>query len=261
MCQKSPGMRNIPGRYDSLRGVRQIAIFVCAFATVSYGQDVEGAYQQIELSLRQTQSAARVFMEATGWTKDGSTSTAYEVRIWRESRNEPDTFPDRLFVEGYVDGALRLVIVADGKLVWRYDPIRKEYTFLSQGGGPADAIATAVAWVRQEGQRPLRLFIPRNYRWLTRPDGTVTPYGAEIRQVMPYGGDWRGTYLHWYFTPAQALDRLVIHEKFELTPGTLTESYMDVRLIYPSSPFTFAFRPSIPSDAKPAQDLPRRIGS
>lgn len=241
--------------------MRQLAVLLGVFGSVAYGQDVEAAYQQIELSLKQTQSAARVFMHGTGWTKDGSTSTTYDIRVWRETRAEPDTFPDRLYVESYVDGALRLVIVVDGKLVWRYDPVRKEYTFLAQGGGPADAIATAVAWARQESQRPLRLFIPRNYRWLTRPAGSPTAYGAEIRQVVPQGSDWRGTYLYWYFTPGQALDRLVIHEKFEITSGSLTESYMDVRLSYPTSPFNFSFRPNIPSDAKPAQDLPRRIGS
>lgn len=254
-----PKIGNIQRNMLSLIPVRPVLLALLGLASSGFAQPVEQAYQQIELSLTQTQAAARVQIQAIGWMSTGSITTHLETRIWRESRNEPDTFPDRLFVQSFVDGELRTSVVADGKQIWRYDHVKKEYSFIPQSGGPADAIATAVAWSRQDGQRPLRLLIPKNYRWLTMPEGTLTPYGAAIWQLSQNGQNWRGTNLYWYFTPTQALDRLEIHERFDLPGGVLQESYMDVRLVYPTTPFTFDFKLNLPSDAKPAQDLPRRI--
>lgn len=230
-------------------------------ASTAFSQDpLEEAYTEIGLSLGATQASVRVQIQAVGWVRAGSTTTQLETRIWREKRTEPETLPDRLYVESYVDGTLRHTVVADGRRVWRYDHTMKEYSFIPQsGGGAADAISSAVAWIRQDAQRPLRLLIPNNFKWLTKPEGERNAYGAEIRQLTWRGGEWRGTYLNWYFTSLQPLDRLQISERFEQPDRTLRESSMDVRLTYPTTPFEFEFKPNIPSDAKPAQDLPRRI--
>lgn len=258
-AQKVPKFGNIDGSRTSLIAVRPVSFALLGLASIGFAQPVEDAYRQIELSLTQTQRADRVQIQAIGWVTTGSNTTQLETRIWRETRIEPDLFPDRLFVQTFVDGQLRTSVVADGKQIWRYDHVKKEYSFIPQRGGVADSVSSAVAWSRQDAQRPLRLLIPKNYRWLAMPDGTLTPYGAAIWQLSQKGQDWRGTNLYWYFTPTQALDRLEIHERFDLMGGILQESYMDVRLVYPTTPFTFDFKLNLPSDAKPAQDLPRRI--
>ncbi|MCH8274979.1 MAG: hypothetical protein IH851_09335 [Armatimonadetes bacterium] len=218
------------------------------------GQELD-PYAFILSAVDRSLGEARLYLDMTGWEAvTGREDRLFRTQVWIQGSN--------LYVESHLNGNLRLSIVADGQKVWRYDAVANEYTFLSQPGTIGETLGLAVAWARNEAQRPLRL-LARSPRWLVIPRSNVEPTFVEVWQTTGEGEKWRGTILQFSFdapSPDGRMDRLEIVERFDTGRNGLREAEYTARFSYPASPFDFEFEFVPPKGAKPAADLPRRIG-
>ncbi len=211
-------------------------------------------YPFILNAVRNSLSAPRFYAEVTGWERTGNNPTRqYLMRCWYEG--------GKLLVEAYEDAKIRLLLVNDGRYVWRYDPVANEYTFLPQGSTFQEVIGTIVAWSRKEMQRPMRL-LALSPRWLTAPSSNVQPTYVEVWQSTGQGNSWRGTSLRFDFDaphPAGKMDKLYIYERYDITGGGTREGEFTMTFSYPANSFGIPFTFVPPPGSRPAADLPRRI--
>lgn len=211
-------------------------------------------YPFILNAVQNTLTQPRFYAEVVGWERVGNNPTRhYLTRLWQEG--------GKLLIETYEDGKARLTLVADGRYIWRYDPVAKEYTFLTQSSTFQGTMNTVVAWSRKETQRPMRL-LALSPRWLTAPSSNVQPTFVEVWQSTGQGNSWRGTSFRFDFDaphPAGKMSRLYIFERYDMAKGGLREAEFTMTFSYPPSSFGFPFTFVPPPDSRPAADLPRRI--
>lgn len=240
--------------YRCLLACASLAGAVCASAQAVVDPD-----QVIGAAVGNSLAQPYVFIEQVGWEDLSSRRLAdHLTRIWLEA-------PNRVYLEAYKDGALALRVVADGAQVWRYDATRNEYSFSKQPAGLAQTLQVMAAWSRKEDQRLLRL-LAGSSNWLILPDVYYLPSSASIREVVKervriVGSDWRGE-RHAFrfddFHPSGKMQVLRLEAKRD-TPNGLSHTYFESQFSYPPGfPFQIRFTP--PPGAKPAADLPGRIG-
>ncbi len=234
-------------------------LFLVGGCSLFGGSTVLGAlgpdpYPFILQAVQNTLSQPRFYAEVVGWERTGSAPVRqYLTRCWYEG--------GKLFIEAYEDSKARLVLVVDGRYVWRYDPVAKEYTFLPQSSTFQETLGTVVAWSRKEMQRPMRL-LARSPRWLTSPSSNVQPTFVEVWQSTGQGNSWRGTSLRFEFDapyPTGKMSKLHIYERYDMAGGGTREAEFTMTFSYPSDPFGFSFTFVPPPDSRPAADLPRRV--
>lgn len=164
----------------------------------------------------------------------------------------------------YVDGVLKQTIVADGKRVWRFDPVRNEFAFMTQPTDIKAAFGIASAWMRNENQRFIRLFAV-GVRWMIKPICSYDDVTGQLNmtQLTTGGNQWRGTMASFFIDPDPAKDLLYsmsIDERLDIPKLGLRVVAMDVNIDYsvPALPTPYTFAP--PIGAKPALDMPNRGG-
>ncbi len=197
----------------------------------------------------------------TGYKRFGSTlNEDYETRIYIQNQ--------RFLIESYVDSVIKTQIIGDGTRVWRYDPIKKEYSYIKPDSWDlSKALFTAAGWARNEAQRPIRL-LAKSTNWLVNPQERIInnssgePVRVDLWQTTGAGSDWRGTILNFYIDPLlNRLERVEIAEQIDVTATVLHQSAFSIGFMYSDDPFKdswFSFIPPIGS--KPAADIPKRIG-
>ncbi|GIV03380.1 MAG: hypothetical protein KatS3mg015_2210 [Fimbriimonadales bacterium] len=227
--------------------------------SAAWAQAVVDPDQVIGAAVGNTLAQPYVFIEQVGWENlRGNRVADHLTRVWIES-------PNRVYLEAYKDGALLLRVVADGSKVWRYDAVRNEYSFSQQPGTLSQTFQVMAAWSRKEDQHLLRL-LAGSSNWLILPDVYYMPSSATINEVLKervkaVGADWRGekhTFRFDDFYPAGKMQRLTLEAKRD-TPNGLSHTYFDSQFSYPAG-FSFTIQFTPPPGAKPAADLPGRIG-
>ena len=228
--------------------MRVLATLTAFGLTTAALSQIENPYLRIESAIAQTQVQANVMMDVTGWQSTGSQTQQFQLRLF--SRD------GKVFAEQFVDNVRRLVVVADGVKVWRYDPILNEYTFLAQPDTLPKTVSLVTAWSRMQLQRPLRA-VAGSVRWLTIPQFEDGRNHVRVFQTRPIQGDWRGTETLFAFDDEGRMDRMTIEDKLDLAEG-FQHSWLEGRFSYPvTMQVEFIFTP--PAGAKPAADLPVRI--
>lgn len=210
-------------------------------------------YQQIQDAVKRSLGEAQMYVGISGWTRvSNGPRENYRIRIYYKD--------NKLAVDSFVNDERKLLIIADGKKLWRYDPVANEYTFMAQPEAIQQTFGIAAAWVRTEVQRPIRLFAG-SARWLIRPQFVATADQVRIFDRVDTNGDWRGTDLNFQFDqPNGKLQSFTIDQKLPTAYGGVQESRFTGTCIY-SQPFNnVSFRFIPPAGAKPAADLPKRIG-
>lgn len=239
--------------------MRLISAFAALmFASLAVAQDPQPI---IIGAVNGSLAAPRVFVQMTGYKKFGSTLTEdYETRIYIQGQ--------KFLIESYVDGTQKMQIVGDGARVWRYDPIKKEYSFLKlETWDLSKAFFTAAGWARTEAQRPIRL-LAKSSNWLVNPlsrivnDAFGEPVRIDLWQTTGTGPNWRGTIINFYLDPLNdRMDRVEIAEQIDVTTTVMHQAAYSIGFLYSDEPFKdswFTFTP--PAGSKPAADMPRRIG-
>lgn len=202
---------------------------------------------------------SHMFAEQIGWEDvRGRRISDTLTRIWYQN-------PNLIYIESYQNGTMVLRIVADGSKVWRYNAIRNEYSFSVQPGGLQQTLQVMASWARREDQWLLRL-LAGSSNWLVLPAVQYNPSPATINEVVQEkvswtGGDWRGerhTFRFDDFYPSGKMARLVLESKTD-TPTGLRHTLYDTMFAYPGQ-FSFQISFTPPPGAKPAADLPGRIG-
>jgi hypothetical protein len=228
--------------------VRVVGTIIALGACTAALAQTENPYLRIEAAIAQTQAQANVTMDATGWETTAGRTQHFQLRLFVSQ--------GKVYAEQFVDNVRRLVVVAEGERVWRYDPLLNEYTFLKQPETPSKTVSLVTAWSRVQLQRPLRA-VAGSVRWLTIPQFEDGRNHVRVFQTRPVRGDWRGTELMFVFDDQDRMDRMTIEDKHDLTEG-FQHSWLESRFTYPATiNVEFTFTP--PRGAKPAADLPVRI--
>jgi hypothetical protein len=244
--------------------VNAVPVLAAVAAFVPLGQ--VGGFQgtldpQVVIGAAVSNSLAQghLFAEQIGWVDErGRRVSDVLTRLWYKS-------PNLVYVESYLDGAMVLRIVADGSKVWRYNAVRNEYSFSTQPGGIQQTLQVMASWARREDQWLLRL-LAGSSNWLVLPAVQYNPSPATIQEVVQekiswVGGDWRGerhTFRFDDFYPSGKMSRLVLESKVD-APNGLRHSLYDTTFSYPAQ-FSFQISFTPPPGAKPAADLPGRVG-
>ncbi len=204
-------------------------------------------------------SQSHLFAEQVGWEDErGRRVSDVLTRLWYKS-------PNLFYLESYLGSTMVLRIVADGSKVWRYNAVRNEYSFSQQPGGIQQTLQVMASWARREDQWLLRL-LAGSSNWLVLPAVQYNPSPATIQEVVQEkitwtGVDWRGerhTFRFDDFYPTGKMSRLVLESKTDTRNG-LRHSLYDTTFAYPAQ-FSFQITFAPPPGAKPAADLPGRIG-
>jgi hypothetical protein len=108
-------------------------------------------------------------------------------------------------------------------------------------------------------QRPLRL-LALSSRWLLDPHVDFADRNIRLStRVDMENNDWRGSEINFYMTEDGSLDHFTIQERLAMPDGKVKQTNFVGTFVYPPKfDFPFTFVP--PKDAKPAADLPIRIG-
>ncbi|MBA3725276.1 MAG: hypothetical protein H0W86_02215 [Armatimonadetes bacterium] len=211
-------------------------------------------YAQIERAVDISLRHPQVIVDVGGSMQLGNRpAEQYRLRTYIQGK--------KMLADAFVNDERRLMILADGAKVWRYDPIKNEYTYLSQPETIQKTFGVAVAWARSEMQRPLRL-LAQSSRWLINPTMEQQPNHVRLHTVVQVGneGDWRGTDLNFYFSETSgAMQSFTIRERIDMPGRTLKVSDFMGTFLYPET-FTYPFTFTPPRGSKPAADLPSRIG-
>lgn len=209
-------------------------------------------YAAIQAAVKQSLSQPQVYVDVSGSVKYGNkTAATYLMRFYIQGQ--------KFILDSYVDDKRRMLVIADGNKVWRYDPIVNEYTFLDEPKDITAAFGVAAAWMRSEAQRPVRL-LAASARWLMNPQSEVRPDRVRIFALKPVGAaDWRGTEIRFIFDGDYGKLQTYSIEERENAGAGVKKTRFDATFIYtqPFTNVTFAFKP--PPGAKPAADLPIRI--
>jgi hypothetical protein len=162
-----------------------------------------------------------------------------------------------VLAQQFVNDVRILDLTADGRKVWRYDPVANEYTFLNQPEMFSQTMSLVAGWSRSQLQRPLRT-MAGGVRWLVAPRFEEGDDFVRVYQTRPLpGGDWRGTDIKFKFDDQGRVDRFTIEDRLD-TLGGFKQVWLDGLFAYPTSlNVNFQFTP--PRGAKPAADLPVRI--
>lgn len=244
--------------------VKAVLALAAAVAWPPQGQvgGLQGALDpQLVIGAAASNSLAQshLFAEQIGWVNErGRRVSDVLTRLWFKS-------PNLFYLEAYLDGAMVLRIVADGGKVWRYNAVRNEYSFSSQPVGIQQTLQVMASWARREDQWLLRL-LAGSSNWLVLPVVQYNPSPATIQEVVQekitwVGGDWRGerhTFRFDDFYPSGKMSRLVLESKVDVQNG-LRHSVYDTAFSYPAQ-FNFQISFTPPPGAKPAADLPGRVG-
>ena len=212
-------------------------------------------YPTVESAVIAAQAQANIVMDVGGWQTSGGRTERFQLRLF--------TKEGKVYAEQFVNDAKRLVIIADGKKVWRYDPVVNEYTFINQpntGEPQADfrrTLEMVAAWSRKQLQRPIRT-LAGSVRWLVIPQFDGDRHWVRAFQTRPLGGeDWRGTDTKFSFDDQGRLIGLTAEDRLDLRTG-FEHTWLDGVLAFPPTlEVSFAFTP--PVGAKPAADLPVRL--
>ena len=221
-----------------------IALGTCAVALAQ----TENPYLRIESAIAQTQAQTNVIVDVGGWQTMGRQTQRFQLRLF--------TTDGKIYAEQFVDNTKRLIIVADGTKVWRYDPVLNEYTFMPQPVDFPKTMSLVTAWSRVHLQRPLRA-LGGSVRWLVMPQFEEGDDFVRMFQTRPVQGDWRGTDVKFSFDSRRRMERISIEDKLDVTLG-FQHTWLEALFAYPDTMnVTFSFTP--PAGAKPAADLPVRI--
>jgi len=164
--------------------------------------------------------------------------------------------------DSFIDGSLALTCVGDAKKVWRYDPARNEFAYLSQPADLKTAFGIVSAWTRNENQRFVRLFAV-GIRWMAKPTCTYDAVTGELdmQQLTAGGNNWRGTLATFMIDTGNGrLNTMSIDERLDIPKVGLRVVQMDVSVDYQPGPLPQPYTFSIPQGAKPAMDMPSRGG-
>lgn len=244
--------------------VNAIGALLLVSATAFQGQvgGLQGALDPqmvIGAAVSNSLAQSHLFAEQVGWEEvRGRRVVDTLTRLWYKS-------PNLVYLESYHNGTLVLRIVADGNKVWRYNAIRNEYSFSTQPAALQQALQVMASWARREDQWLLRL-LAGSSNWLVLPMVHYNPSPATIQEVIQErinwtGVDWRGerhTFRFDDFYPSGKMAHLALESKND-TPNGLRHTLYDATFSYPAQfPFQIAF--TVPPGAKPAADLPGRVG-
>lgn len=231
--------------------------FVTLAPLAIQAQSQADPYFVIAGAVKQAHETGQFVLDVGGMVQTGSTSIQSQLRIYVKA--------EKFLADGFIDNERKQQIVCDGSKVWRYDPVKNEYSYLAKPDDTIKSFGLAAAWARTEFQRPLRL-LAMSSRWLTSPKVTFLPDAAapesvrlsQVKQLS--NGDWRGTDLLFEFdAPNGKMRQLTIQERQDLPSGNLRVSQYVATFHYPPVlNMSFLFKP--PSGSKPAADLPARIG-
>ncbi len=234
--------------------MRKLAIFSLFVAYWLASAQQLDPYVVLASAIKQSLTQAQVYIGVGGSIQYGNTApVAYTMRFYIQG--------NKAIIDTYVNDERKLLVIADGVKIWRYDPNVKEYTYIKQPEDMAATFGIAAAWSRAEVQRPIRL-LAGSVRWLLNPQNETHPDHVRLFEVKPLGqNDWRGTDLNFQLDgDFGKLQSYTIEERIDLPGGILKRLRYDAAFIY-NRPFTnvsFSFTP--PAGSKPAADLPHRIG-
>ena len=212
-------------------------------------------YPQVETAVAAAQVEPNIVMDVGGWQQLAGKTDRFQLRLF--------TSAGKVYAEQFVNDTKRLVIIADGVKVWRYDPVVNEYTFMNQpstGDPIADfrrTLELVAAWSRKQLQRPIRT-LAGSVRWLVMPQFEGERHSVRAFQTRPVGGsDWRGTDTKFSFDDHGRLIGITAEDRLDLKAG-FEHTWLEGILTFPPTiNVTFAFTP--PRGAKPAADLPVRL--
>jgi hypothetical protein len=208
----------------------------------------ENPYRRIESAMAMVRTQQNVMIDTTGWHSADRRIERYQMRLSASG--------GKIHAEQYVDNVRKLLIVADGAKVWRYDPVLNEYTFMTQPETIEKTVSLVTAWSRKHLQRPLRA-LAGSVRWFTIPQFDEQENHTRVFQTKPVPGDWRGTDATFFYDDQNRVERLTIEDKIDRMTG-LEHTWLEATFTFPASvPDVFSFSP--PAGAKPAADLPVRI--
>lgn len=203
-------------------------------------------YAVIEAAAARSVSEPRFILDVGGSETTGNRTERFQLRLFVEN--------GKVSAEQIVDGRQRLLIIADGTKVWRYDPVANEYTFINQPDTLRKTLSLAAGWSRSQLQRPLRL-AALSVRWLVAPSFEPGENWIRVYQTRNEP-NWRGTDMSFRFDERQRLDRFVIEDRHDTLAG-FKQVTMEGLFAFPNSMnVSFSFTP--PAGAKPAADLPPR---
>lgn len=209
-------------------------------------------YAAIGFAVKQTLAEPQVYVGISGFMTFGSTQETYLARLYIKG--------NAFALDAFVNDERRLLVIADGTKVWRYDPVRNEYTYLKQPETLDKAFEVAASFSRAELQKPLRL-LAGSARWLVKPQAQSDPEHVRLWETQPFGqGDWRGADSNFDFDrPSGKMEWFTYEEKRNIPQIGLRHVAIRGDFIYdrPFTNVTFTFTP--PPGSKPAADLPVRI--
>jgi hypothetical protein len=218
-------------------------------AALSASAQVRDMYPVVEAAAAATAAQPNIVMDVGGWRQGGPTSERFQLRFFAKD--------GKVYAEQFLHDVKRLVVIADGQRVWRYDPIANEYTYLAQPKTFQKTVEVVAAWSRHALQRPIRL-IAQSARWLVIPKFEAEDNWVRAFQTKPVGvDDWRGTDTRFEFDNKGRLKTLSVEDRLETATG-LSHTWLEAVFAYPETlDVNFTFTP--PRGAKPAADLPVRI--
>ncbi|MEO7453743.1 MAG: hypothetical protein ABIV13_03155 [Fimbriimonadales bacterium] len=209
----------------------------------------ENPYASIEMALAQTQGQANITLNVGGWHQTPEGTQRFRLQLFAKD--------GKIYAEQFVDNIKRLIIVADGTKVWRYDPVVNEYTFMSQPEDFVRTVSLITGWSRKHLQRPLRA-LAGSVRWFTLPQFETGRSHVRVYQTKPLpNNDWRGTDATFLFDDRNRVERISIEDRLDMPTG-FERTWSDAIFAYPDT-LNVAFEFTPPRGSKPAADLPVRI--
>lgn len=203
----------------------------------------------IEAAVAASVAQQNIVLDVGGWQRYGRSFERFQLRLFSKE--------GKVYAEQFLNDEKRLVLIADGRKVWRYDPVANEYTFLDQPDTFAKTMSVVAGWSRLHLQRPLRM-MGGSVRWLVNPQFEVNDSWVRVFQTRPLtGGDWRGSDTKFFFDDKRRIEKLTVEDRQD-TPTGLKHVWFEGILAYPDT-LTVKFDFVPPRGAKPAADLPVRI--
>jgi hypothetical protein len=120
----------------------------------SWADDSLFAELLVAQALRNLAEAPSAMVTVTGESRSSTGSVPFELRAWREGI---DKFRiESISGEGKQE---KLLIVADGKYVWRWDDQRREYAVVEQPSGLANTLSCVQSLAPGTAAAPLRFLV------------------------------------------------------------------------------------------------------
>ena len=226
-----------------------LATTLLSAAFISCVAQVRDMYPVVEAAAAASAAQPIVVLDVGGWQDSNRVRERFQLRFYIKE--------GKVYAEQFTNDVRKLIVVADGKRVWRYDPIANEYTFLDQPADLQKTLGLVAAWSRKNLQRPLRL-MAGSARWLVIPKFEGEDNWVRAFQTRPVGDDdWRGTDTRFEFDDSGRMERITIEDRLDTRAG-LTHVWMEGVFAYPDQ-ITVSFEFAPPRGAKPAADLPVRV--